>query len=113
MSWLSRLQGALDLRLFSIGDQAITPAQLIILVAAIIATAVIAHALRLTLERRLLKIDAAQRHVIARLSHHLVWLMGIVIGLRLVNIDLTALTIVIGALGLGTSTSPSRSGTCT
>jgi len=101
MNWMSDLTAILDYHLFSIGNQAITPAQLIILVVALVATAVVARVLRLTLERRLVKIEHSQRYVVARISHYFIWLAGFFISLRLVNIDLTALTIVVGAVGLG------------
>ncbi len=101
MNWMSDLTAILDYHLFSIGNQPITPAQLIILVVALVATAVVARVLRHGIERRLLRVETSQRYVIARVSHYFIWLAGIVVSLRLVNIDLTAITIVVGALGLG------------
>jgi len=101
MDWMSDLSAILDYHLFSIGNQPITPAQLIVLVFALVATAVVARVLRATIERRLQRVELSQRYVIARITHYTVWVAGFFISLRLVNIDLTALTILVGALGLG------------
>jgi len=101
MNWMSDVTAVLDYHLFSIGSQAITPAQLIVLFLALIATAVVARVLRVAIEHRLLRVDLSQRYIIARITQYFVWLAGFFISLRLVNIDLTALTIVVGALGLG------------
>jgi potassium efflux system protein len=99
---MSDLTALLDYHLFSIGNQPITPAQLIVLGLALLITALTARAIRRLIEDRLLRqMHDAQRFTLARLSAYLIWVLGVVIGLRLVNIDLTALTIVVGALGLG------------
>jgi small-conductance mechanosensitive channel len=99
---MTDITSVLDYHLFSIGNQPITPAQLVVLVIALLVTALIARAGRRLIEERLLRHMAeGQRYTLARLSHHTIWLLGIVVGLRMVNIDLTALTIVVGALGLG------------
>ncbi len=99
---MTDITSVLDYHLFSIGNQPITPAQLIVLIVALVVTAVLARGTHRLVEERVLRhMPEGQRYTLARLSHHAIWLLGIVVGLRLVNIDLTALTIVVGALGLG------------
>ena len=99
---MTDVTSVLDYHLFSIGNQPITPAQLIVLAIALVVTAILSRGVRRLIEERVLRHMAeAQRYTLARLSHHAIWLLGIVVGLRMVNIDLTALTIVVGALGLG------------
>lgn len=102
MTWMTRLRTILDFRLFSIGEQEITPGQLIILGVAIVVTAVVARWARRVIEQRLFRqLSDPQRFTLARLTYYFVWILGITVGLRTVNIDLTALTIAAGALGLG------------
>lgn len=102
MTWMTRVADVLNVHLFSIADQSITPVQLIVLAVALGITAVLASTIRRIIEHRLFgQLNEPQRYTLARLTYYFIWILGVTIGLRTVNIDLTALTIVAGALGLG------------
>ncbi len=49
----------------------------------------------------LIKVDPAPRFVIIRIVQYAVWVVGIFVALEFLGIDLTALTVVAGALGVG------------
>ncbi|MBI4482309.1 MAG: mechanosensitive ion channel [Acidobacteria bacterium] len=96
------MERVLYFRLFDIGGQAITPVQLLILGLALVVTLYLARWVgRLSEQRLLRQIDVGPRYTIVRLTQYAIWAMGILVALKLLNIDLTALAVVAGALGVG------------
>lgn len=47
------------------------------------------------------RLDPGPRYTVVRLIQYSVWVVGVLLALNIVNIDLTALAVVAGALGLG------------
>jgi small-conductance mechanosensitive channel len=102
MNWIQRLDQILHYRIFEMAGQAITPAELIALTVISFITVFAARFVRRPLEHGLLRrLEAGHRYTFARLSQYLVWVLGILAGLKVVNIDLTAIAVVAGALGVG------------
>ncbi len=96
------MRALLHARLFAIGGQVITPVQLVVLAVVLLVTWAIGRWVRRILSSRVLHhLAEGQRYTIARLTQYIVWLIGFAAGLRIVNIDLTALAVVAGALGIG------------
>lgn len=101
MDWIQRLE-ILHYRIFEMAGQAITPAELIVLTALFFITLFTARFMRRLLEQGLLRrLEEGHRYTFARLAQYLVWVLGIMTGLKVVNIDLTAIAVVAGALGVG------------
>ncbi len=102
MTWLERASQILDFTLFQLGGNPITVLHVVMFCIALVATHFLARFVRKVLHRYLLKeLDDAPRYVIVRFTQYLVWVVGIAIALELLNVDLTALTVVAGALGIG------------
>ena len=102
MTWLERASQILDFTLFQLGGNPITVLHVVMFCIALVTTQVLARSVRKVLHRYLLKeLDDAPRYVILRFTQYLVWVVGIAIALELLNVDLTALTVVAGALGIG------------
>jgi len=102
MSWLEYVQRILDFQLFQLGGNPITVLHMTMFFVALIATNILARSVRRILTRYLLAdVEPAPRYVIVRFTQYLVWLVGIAVAVELLNVDLTALTVVAGALGIG------------
>ena len=102
MNWLEYLQTVLDFQLLQLGGNPITVLHVAMSVFALIVTYLLARSVHRILTRYVLKeVDPAPRYVIARFTQYLVWLIGIAVAIELLNVDLTALTFVAGALGIG------------
>ena len=102
MTWLERASQILDFTLFQLGGNPITVLHVVMFCIALVTTHFLARSVRKVLHRYLLKeLDDAPRYVIVRFTQYLVWVVGIAIALELLNVDLTALTVVAGALGIG------------
>ncbi len=102
MNWLEYLQTILDFQLFQLGGNPITVLHVAMSVFALIVTYFLAHSVHRLLTRYVLtEVEPAPRYVIARFTQYLVWLIGIAVAIELLNVDLTALTFVAGALGIG------------
>jgi small-conductance mechanosensitive channel len=102
MEWTERLKQILYFQLFEIGGQAITPIQLVIVVITLIVTLSIARSIGRLCEQRLLRhIETGARYTLIRLTQYAIWAVGIMIGLKVLNIDLTAIAVVAGVLGVG------------
>ncbi|RMG54392.1 MAG: mechanosensitive ion channel family protein [Acidobacteria bacterium] len=102
MEWVKRIEQVLYFRLFDIGGAAITPIQLIILALVLVITSIIARSVRRLCEQRLMQfIDAGPRYTMVRLAQYSIWCIGVLIGLRVLNVDLTTVAVVAGALGVG------------
>ncbi len=102
MNWLEYVQLILDFQLFQLGGNPITVLHVAMSVFALIVTYVLASSVHRILTRYVLtEVEPAPRYVIARFTQYLVWLIGIAVAVELLNVDLTALTVVAGALGIG------------
>jgi small-conductance mechanosensitive channel len=102
VSWLQELRAFLERRLFEVGGRPLTPLQFVLLGIVLLVTFAVARSVRRILEERLLRhVHPGPRYTFARLVQYLIWAIGLFVGLRVVNIDLTALAVVAGALGIG------------
>jgi len=92
----------LDFHLFDIGGRAITPVQLVVVVVTLMLTFSIARLVERLCERRFLRhLETGARYTLIRLAQYVIWAIGIVIALKVLNIDLTAIAVVAGVLGVG------------
>ena len=100
---LGDLVGVLDGVSFTAGKQRLTLWHLLQGVAALLVTLLVALWLSGAIERKLdaASIDGNLRVVLARLSKALLVLLAVLIGLPMVGIDLTTLSVFGGALGVG------------
>ena len=102
MSWLDYVTLVVDFELFQLGGNPITVLHVAMFFFALIVTNILARSVRGILTRYLLAdIEPAPRYVIVRFTQYLVWIVGIAVAVELLNVDLTALTVVAGALGIG------------
>ena len=102
MNGTDRLAAILHFRLFEIGGQAITPVRLGILALTLFLTIYIGRAVRRQIEKRLSHyLETSQRYTIARLSQYMIWTIGLIVALDLIHVNVTALAVVAGALGVG------------
>ena len=104
MGLLPAVIGALDSVSFHVGQQQLTLWHVLRGIATVLATVLMALWLSNILERRLNQaagLDNNVRVVFARLAKALLLLLAILIGLPMVGIDLTTLSVFGGALGVG------------
>ena len=102
MNWLEYVRPTLDFQLFHLGGNPITVLHVAMFTLTLIVTHVLARSARRILTAYVLsEIDPAPRYVIIRCTQYLIWLIGIAVAVELLNVDLTALTVVAGALGIG------------
>lgn len=102
MTWLQYVQQIADFQLFQLGGNTITVMHVGMFAVALIVTHIVARSMPRVLTKYVLaEVDPAPRYVIARFTQYLVWTIGIVVSVELLNVDLTALTVVAGALGIG------------
>lgn len=96
------LQRFLSFRLFVIGNNEITVNHLVLFLLAVLATYLLARTVRRVLNAYLLTtVEPAQRYVLVRVSQYFVWFAGLLVGLQLLNVDLSSLALIAGALGIG------------
>jgi small-conductance mechanosensitive channel len=103
MDWNALLE-RLQQPLFTIGQQPISLATLAQLVLVALGAWLAAHVATSVLRRRILartSLDAGQQYAIARFAGYGIGLIGLLVGLSTVGIDLTSLTVLLGALGVG------------
>jgi small-conductance mechanosensitive channel len=104
MDLLNHVQRVLSYSLFKVGGAPITLYSLISLVLVLIITAVVARRVRRLLELyflRRLPVEAGAQYAVASLTQYCLWVIGLLVGLRILNINLTAIAVVAGALGVG------------
>jgi small-conductance mechanosensitive channel len=90
--------------LFRVGQVEISFSLLIQFVLTLVLIALVAKFTRRLLRERILtrtRFDEGLRYVIARVAGYIVWVIGLMIGLSALGIDLTSLTVLAGALGVG------------
>lgn len=98
------LEEMLDSRLFQLGAAEITVSRVLVLVAVLLASVVIARILRGSIERllgRRREARAGVAYAVGRMVQYLVILVGAIIGFSVVGVDLTALAAVGAILTVG------------
>lgn len=98
------MQNILDIHLFRIGQTQVTLASLLVSVAILIVTGVIARILhKLTAERLLGRthVDPGVRYAIGRVVGYIVWVLGLIVALQPLGINATTLAVFGGAIGVG------------
>jgi potassium-dependent mechanosensitive channel len=104
MDVITHIEKALGYALFRVGGEPITPFSLISLVLVLIITAVVARKVRHLLELyflRRLPVETGAQYAVASLTQYCLWVIGLLVGLRILNINLTAIAVIAGALGVG------------
>ncbi len=104
MDVLIHVEKILRYPLFSMSGQSITPFILIAFVLILFITAVVARKVRRLLELyflRRLPVEAGAQYAVASLTQYALWVIGLLVALRVLNINLTAIAVVAGALGVG------------
>ncbi len=102
MEWIETLNQILDFQVVVIGGSAITAKHILLFTAALLITRYASRSTRRLLSEHVLRsVEAAPRYVILRITGYAVWVVGIIVALDLLNIDLTALAVVAGGLGIG------------
>lgn len=90
--------------LFKLGTMEITLATLLQVIAVVVLVTLLATLTRRLLQSRLLsrsKLDLGLQYAIARIVSYGVLALGLLVGLSAIGIDLTSLTVLLGALGIG------------
>jgi small-conductance mechanosensitive channel len=104
MNVLSHVEKILRFTLFQVGGEPITPFALIAFVFTLYITTVIARKVRRLLEVYFLSrvpVETGAQYAVASLTQYCLWVIGVLVGLRILNINLTAIAVVAGALGVG------------
>lgn len=102
MSPTSRLEEILQYRLFVVGRQAITLNHLLLTVLVLLLTVLVSRWARRVCDRRIpAHFEAGARYTITRLVQNSIWVIGILIAMKSLDINLTEIALVAGALGVG------------
>jgi potassium efflux system protein len=101
MDWTERLARILEYHLFKIGGDPITPIDVLLFGCVLVLTFAAARSVRKLIEKRLVRVHPGARYTFARLAQYVTWVLGASFGLKILHIDLTALAVVAGALGVG------------
>ena len=102
MEWIETLNQILDFQVVVIGGSAITAKHILLFTLTLLITRYGSRSTRRLLSEHVLtSVDPAPRYVILRITGYAVWVIGIIVALDLLNIDLTALAVVAGGLGIG------------
>jgi small-conductance mechanosensitive channel len=101
---LRQLVGPLTVTLFTLGATRVSLWVLIQVVLVLTIVILISRSIRVVLGRRILPragVDVAVQHTILSTLHYLIIAVGTIIALQTVGLDLTALTVFAGVLGVG------------
>lgn len=104
MSVLPHVEHILGYTLFQIGGHPVTPYDLLAFTLTLFITAIVARRARRLLELyflRRLPVEAGAQYAVASLTQYGLWVVGLLVGLKVLNINLTAIAVVAGALGVG------------
>lgn len=104
--WLTRLQESINYELFRVGGVTLTPAliaeKLLLLLLILLATRYFARWARHLNDHRVFRrVEPGPRYTMIRLIQYFIYVVGVVFILRALEINLTAVTVVFGALGVG------------
>ncbi len=103
--WLAYINGTAETEL-SVGGFRFTPAgfltKVLLVLVVVLATRLLARwARRLNEHGVFRRVEPGPRYTIIRLVQYGIYVLGVVVGLRVVDIDLTAITVALGAIGVG------------
>jgi small-conductance mechanosensitive channel len=104
MDWTDRVAKILDFRLFRVGGEPVTPVDLVLFISALVLTFTVSALIQRVLEKRLMRhrsFHAGARYTLSRLAQYLLIVVGLTVSLKFLHVDLTALAVVFGALGVG------------
>ena len=102
MEWIGTLNQILDFQVMEVGGSAITAKHILLFTLALLVTRYASLTTRRVLNEHLLtSVEPAPRYVILRITGYSVWVVGIIVALDFLSIDLTALAVVAGGLGIG------------
>ncbi len=102
MEWIETLNQILNFQVVVIGGSAITAKHILLFTLTLLITRYASRSTRRLLSEHVLtSVEPAPRYVILRITGYAVWVIGIIVALDLLNIDLTALAVVAGGLGIG------------
>jgi small-conductance mechanosensitive channel len=102
--WIRKIMDALNIPLFKVGDATFTLWMLAYLILATAVLAVVASALNKLIAHRLLaksRLDLGVRVAVGSMVKYLLLVVGFVVILQTAGINLSSLTILLGALGVG------------
>ena len=99
--WSIDLAGLLRFPLIEYRGAVVTPLKLVVAAITLAITYYAAGAAGRFFQRRLPHIEPGPRYTMGRLSQYAIWALGIATALKELDTDLTALTVVAGALGIG------------
>lgn len=103
-TWLGQLRGFLDVPLLTLGDKPVTLWSVLYVLVWILLLFWLARRVQLLLSEKLLLragMDAQGRHMVGALVRYLMLLIGLLIIIQTAGIDLTALNVLAGAVGIG------------
>ena len=104
MEILRSIWDAFNAPLFSLGEEPVTPLSLVVLLAIVAITWIVAGRVRWLFERRLAQVvglNESARHAIGAIARYSLIIVGFYVGLRSVGFQLDAILVVFGALGVG------------
>ncbi len=104
MEILRSIWDAFNAPLFSLGEEPVTPLSLVVLLAIVAITWIVAGRVRWLFERRLAHVaglNESARHTIGAIARYSLIIVGFYVGLRSVGFQLDAILVVFGALGVG------------
>lgn len=102
--WLGQLKAFLDVSLLTLGDKPVTLWSVLYVLVWILILFWMARRVQLLLSDKLLLragMDAQGRHMVGALVRYLMLLIGLLIIVQTAGIDLTALNVLAGAVGIG------------
>ena len=102
MEFIERLNQILNVQVVQIGGNVITAKHILLFCLVLLITHYAARAIRHVFSEHLLTdVEPAAGYIILRISGYGVWVIGVLIALGFLSIDLTALAVIGGALGIG------------
>ncbi len=102
MEWIDTLNQILNFQVVEIGGSAITVKHILLFTVTLLITRYASRSVRRVLNEHVLRsVEVAPRYVILRITGYAVWVVGIIVALDVLSIDLTALAVVAGGLGIG------------
>ncbi|HSR66461.1 MAG TPA: mechanosensitive ion channel domain-containing protein [Acidobacteriota bacterium] len=99
--WIQSIQSVGNFQLFTVSGNQITVGGLAVFLLTLVLTVFLGSFVKGLIRRRFSKIDEGPRYTLARLSQYVVWVVGLMVGLQALGIELTALMVVAGTLGIG------------
>jgi len=103
MNW-ERVAASFSGPLFKLGETEVTPILLASFVASLFLVVLLARFIRRILRTRLLartRLDPGVQYLISRIAGYVVLVLGLLVALQTVGVDLSSLTVLAGALGVG------------